>query len=251
MNAEDKTAEAKTKFTEIVECTYLSKSLGSIALKELMACDCAEEWDHEKQMNMACGEHSHCINRVTSVECTNKLCFCGKDCQNQRFQKKQYSEVKVIQTENKGYGLVAEKPISEGAFVYEYIGEVIDEATFRQRMIDYDTRKLRHFYFMMLTKDAFIDATDKGSLARFCNHSCSPNAYVDKWVVGDKLRMGIFAKREIQPGRRSPLIIMLIATVLSCNLATVALPTVLVGWVERLRRMLPFYSQMVFQKLWV
>lgn len=200
MNAEDKTAEANTKFTEIVECTYLSKSLGSIALKELMACDCAEEWDHEKQMNMACGEHSHCINRVTSVECTNKLCFCGKDCQNQRFQKKQYSEVKVIQTENKGYGLVAEKPISEGAFVYEYIGEVIDEATFRQRMIDYDTRKLRHFYFMMLTKDAFIDATDKGSLARFCNHSCSPNAYVDKWVVGDKLRMGIFAKREIQPG---------------------------------------------------
>lgn len=200
MDAEDKTAEAKTKFTEIVECTYLSKSLGSIALKELMACDCAEEWDHEKQMNMACGEHSHCINRVTSVECTNKLCFCGKDCQNQRFQKKRYSEVKVIQTENKGYGLVAEKPISEGAFVYEYIGEVIDEATFRQRMIDYDTRKLRHFYFMMLTKDAFIDATDKGSLARFCNHSCSPNAYVDKWVVGDKLRMGIFAKREIQPG---------------------------------------------------
>ncbi|KAF3991601.1 hypothetical protein FT663_01472 [Candidozyma haemuli var. vulneris] len=199
-DAEDKTQEAKGKFSEIAECSYLSKSLGSIGSKELMACDCTEDWDHEKEMNMACGENSHCINRVTSVECTNKSCFCGKDCQNQRFQKKQYCEVKVIQTEKKGYGLVAEQTISEGSFVYEYIGEVVDEETFRKRMIDYDTRKLRHFYFMMLTKDAFIDATDKGSLARFCNHSCSPNAYVDKWVVGDKLRMGIFAKREILDG---------------------------------------------------
>lgn len=199
-DAEDKTEEAKTKFLEIPECTYISKSLGSIGLKELMACDCMEDWDHEKEMNMACGENSHCINRVTSVECTNKLCFCGKDCQNQRFQKKQYCDVKVIQTEKKGYGLVAQLTIAEGSFVYEYIGEVVDEQTFRQRMIDYDSRKLRHFYFMMLTKDAFIDATDKGSLARFCNHSCSPNAYVDKWVVGDKLRMGIFAKRAIQAG---------------------------------------------------
>lgn len=199
-DAEDKTEEAKSKFLEIQECSYLSRSLGSIGLKELMACDCSEDWDDEKEMNMACGEHSHCINRITSVECTNKLCLCGKDCQNQRFQKKQYCDVKVIQTEKKGYGLVAEQPISEGAFVYEYIGEVVDEETFRQRMIDYDTRKLRHFYFMMLTKDAFIDATDRGSLARFCNHSCSPNAYVDKWVVGDKLRMGIFAKRLIKEG---------------------------------------------------
>lgn len=199
-DAEDKTKEAESKFTPITECSYLSKTLGSIGLKELMACDCTEDWDDEKEMNMACGEHSHCINRITSVECTNKLCFCGKDCQNQRFQKKQYCDVKVIQTEKKGYGLVAEQTIAEGSFVYEYIGEVVDEETFRQRMIDYDTRKLRHFYFMMLTKDAFIDATDKGSLARFCNHSCSPNAFVDKWVVGDKLRMGIFAKRRIEEG---------------------------------------------------
>lgn len=53
---------------------------------------------------------------------------------------------------------------------------------------------------MMLKPDAFIDATEKGSLARFVNHSCNPNAFVDKWVVGDKLRMGIFAKRKIAKG---------------------------------------------------
>lgn len=53
---------------------------------------------------------------------------------------------------------------------------------------------------MMLQKGEFIDATSRGGLARFCNHSCNPNCYVDKWVVGDKLRMGIFTKRDILPG---------------------------------------------------
>ncbi|SGZ56705.1 CIC11C00000001660 [Sungouiella intermedia] len=199
-DAPSKTAEATSSFEEINECQYISKNLGDSGQKETMTCDCPEEWDEEAACNLACGEDSNCINRLTSVECNNRTCACGKDCQNQRFQKRQYAPVKVIQTEKKGYGLVAEHDIPEHLFVYEYTGEVIDEAAFRQRMIDYDRRLLRHFYFMMLTKDAFIDATEKGSLARFCNHSCSPNAYVDKWVVGDKLRMGIFAKRTIATG---------------------------------------------------
>lgn len=200
LDAPSKTDEAKASFSEISECSYISKHLGDSGQKETMTCDCTEDWDEDQAKNLACGEDSNCINRLTSVECNNRSCTCGKDCQNQRFQKKQYADVRVIQTEKKGYGLVAESDISENLFVYEYIGEVIDEATFRHRMIDYDQRKIRHFYFMMLTKDAFIDATEKGSLARFCNHSCSPNAYVDKWVVGDKLRMGIFAKRIIHKG---------------------------------------------------
>lgn len=53
---------------------------------------------------------------------------------------------------------------------------------------------------MSLTKSEFVDATKKGNLGRFCNHSCNPNCFVDKWVVGDKLRMGIFAERHIQAG---------------------------------------------------
>lgn len=200
LDAPSKTAEAKSHFVELSECHYALKHLGDSGQKETMTCDCPEDWDDAAAKNWACGEDLNCINRLTSVECNNRLCTCGKDCQNQRFQKKQYAQVKVIQTEKKGYGLVAEGEIGEHAFIYEYIGEVINESAFRQRMIDYDARNLRHFYFMMLTKDAFIDATEKGSLARFCNHSCLPNAYVDKWVVGDKLRMGIFAKRTIQKG---------------------------------------------------
>ena len=199
-DAEDKTGEARKTFQEISECTYSSSQIGSSGQNEHMTCDCTEEWDSATKKNLACGPHSDCINRVTSVECMNKFCYCGKDCQNQRFQKKEYARVSVFQTEMKGYGLRADRDIKDAAFIYEYIGEVIDENIFRKRMVDYDNKNYKHFYFMMLKKDSFIDATVKGSLARFCNHSCNPNAFVDKWVVGDKLRMGIFAKRDIIKG---------------------------------------------------
>lgn len=195
----DKSNEPRLQFAEIAECVYLARSLGALGQKEAMTCDCAEQWDPKTERNLACSEHSSCINRATSVECVEP-CLCGSDCENKRFQKRQYARVRVEKTGKKGFGLVAAQPIDEGQFIYEYVGEVIDEKTFRKRMLDYDLRNLKHFYFMMLTKNAFIDATEKGSLARFCNHSCAPNAYIDKWVVGDKLRMGIFAKSKISEG---------------------------------------------------
>jgi [histone H3]-lysine36 N-trimethyltransferase len=125
---------------------------------------------------------------------------CGDNCQNQRFQRKQYANVSVIKTDKKGYGLRANAHLEANEFVWEYIGEVVNEPTFRRRMRQYDEEGIKHFYFMSLTKSEFIDATKKGNLGRFCNHSCNPNCYVDKWVVGEKVRMGIFAKRNIQAG---------------------------------------------------
>jgi len=133
------------------------------------------------------------------MECVGD-CGCGAECQNQRFQRQQYANVTVIQTEKKGYGLRTNTDLSPEQMIYEYIGEVIDEARFRRRMVQYDEEGIKHFYFMSLSKGEFVDATKKGNLGRFCNHSCNPNCYVDKWVVGDKLRMGIFAERNIQKG---------------------------------------------------
>lgn len=106
----------------------------------------------------------------------------------------------VIRTEKKGFGLRADTDLQPNDFVFEYVGEVINEPTFRNRMLKYDKEGIKHFYFMSLTKNEFVDATKKGNLGRFCNHSCNPNCYVDKWVVGEKLRMGIFAARAIRAG---------------------------------------------------
>lgn len=156
--------------------------------------------DVATRTNLACGGDSDCINRATKMECTGGDCGCGADCQNQRFQRKQWANVTVIKTEKKGYGLRADADLQAHDFIFEYIGEVINEGHFRRRMIQYDEEGIKHFYFMSLNKGEFVDATKKGNLGRFCNHSCNPNCYVDKWVVGDKLRMGIFAERNIKAG---------------------------------------------------
>jgi SET domain-containing protein len=133
------------------------------------------------------------------MECARD-CGCGSACENQRFLGKRYAKVSVIKTEKKGYGLRADTDLEPNDFIFEYIGEVIGEAAFRRRMVNYDEEGIKHFYFMSLTKGEFVDATKRGNLGRFCNHSCNPNSYVDKWVVGDKLRMGIFAERRIKAG---------------------------------------------------
>jgi [histone H3]-lysine36 N-trimethyltransferase len=133
------------------------------------------------------------------MECAND-CNCGTACQNQRFLRKLYADVSVIKTEKKGFGLRTNVDLKPHDFIFEYIGETIPEGTFRKRMIQYDEEGIKHFYFMSLSKGEFIDATKKGNLGRFCNHSCNPNCYVDKWVVGDKLRMGIFAERHVKAG---------------------------------------------------
>lgn len=134
------------------------------------------------------------------MECVDGDCNCGIGCQNTRFQRRKYANVSVIKTEKKGYGLRANTDLNPNDFIFEYIGEVINEPTFRRRTIQYDEEGIKHFYFMSLTKNEFIDATKKGNLGRFCNHSCNPNCYVDKWVVGEKLRMGVFAERFIKAG---------------------------------------------------
>ncbi|KAF7525198.1 hypothetical protein G7054_g11176 [Neopestalotiopsis clavispora] len=193
----DVTEEATGHFQLIPDCLYGSKSLGA-SEHDTLDCDCAEEWRDGK--NHACGEDADCINRITKMECFDRECNCGDGCENQRFQHKRYANVSVIKTEKKGFGLRANSDLQANAFIYEYIGEVINEPTFRRRMMQYDQEGIKHFYFMSLHKNEFVDATKKGNLGRFCNHSCNPNCYVDKWCVGPKMRMGIFTSREVKAG---------------------------------------------------
>ena len=90
--------------------------------------------------------------------------------------------------------------LTSDTFVYEYIGEVVNHSTFLRRMYQYKEEHIEHFYFMMLQRDEYIDATKRGARARFINHSCAPNCYVSKWHVGKRVRMGIFTKRRILAG---------------------------------------------------
>ncbi|POY71556.1 putative Histone-lysine N-methyltransferase [Rhodotorula taiwanensis] len=191
--------EAARTFEELEFSTYFSKSLGDVKYYEAeeAQCDCSynPNWPLDEQ---ACGVHSNCMNRLMQMECLAGDCRCGRHCQNQRFQRRQYAPIEIVKTEKKGFGVRAGADIPADAFVYEYVGEVIGPTPFQRKMKEYANEGIKHFYFMALDKDVFIDATKRGGKGRFLNHSCNPNCYVAKWTVGKKMRMGIFTKRDIK-----------------------------------------------------
>ncbi|KAF7829798.1 histone-lysine N-methyltransferase ASHH2 isoform X1 [Senna tora] len=45
-----------------------------------------------------------------------------------------------------------------------------------------------------------IDASAKGNLGRFINHSCDPNCRTEKWMVNGEICIGLFALRDIKQG---------------------------------------------------
>ncbi|KAJ3981617.1 hypothetical protein F5890DRAFT_1534512 [Lentinula detonsa] len=190
--------DALKTFTKILDNCYQYKSLGRVReLEESMTCDCTFDPEYDDP-ELACGASSDCINRLTQIECLSEHCRCQEHCLNQRFQKKQYAPIEIVLTDKKGYGLRAEDDLPKDSFIYEYVGDVVSNSSFKKRMRDYAAEGIKHFYFMMLQKDEFIDATKCGGIGRFANHSCNPNCYVAKWTIDQHVRMGIFSKRNIR-----------------------------------------------------
>ncbi|KAH9943768.1 hypothetical protein B0H21DRAFT_865088 [Amylocystis lapponica] len=190
--------EASRTFVEIADNHYQYGTLGrSREALESMTCDCQYEHGVDDYGD-ACGHGSDCINRLTQVECLPDDCRCRSYCQNQRFQRKEYAAIDIVQTEKKGFGIRAGEDMHKDTFIYEYVGDVVNQPSFLKRMRQYAEEGIRHFYFMMLQKDEYIDATKRGGIGRFANHSCNPNCYVAKWTVGAHVRMGIFANRNIK-----------------------------------------------------
>ena len=65
----------------------------------------------------------------------------------------------------------------------EYVGELLDFEEFVRRTRQYSKEGTRHHYFMALNADEVIDATLKGSISRFINHSCDPNCETQKVML--------------------------------------------------------------------
>lgn len=58
----------------------------------------------------------------------------------------------------------------------------------------------RGIYMFRLDEDRVVDATLSGGLARYINHSCSPNCVAEIVEVDRDLRIIIFAKQRISRG---------------------------------------------------
>ncbi|RWS26986.1 histone-lysine N-methyltransferase NSD2-like protein [Leptotrombidium deliense] len=157
-------------------------------------CDC------DKNSQYPCSSDVGCFNRLLMFECNPAICSAAEKCCNQRFKKREYVKAVPFKTEDRSWGLKTLHDIKKQQFVIEYVGELIDEEECERRlkkMIDNDESK---FYFLTIDKDTIIDAGPKGNLARFMNHSCSPNCETQKWVVNGVTRVGLFALHDIPAG---------------------------------------------------
>jgi len=158
-----------------------------------LVCNCEVPQD---PAHWGCGEG--CVNRAVFQECVSQLCPNGKRCGNQRLQKRQFAKVRLINTFKKGWGIEAAHFITKGSLIGEYTGEVMTEEMCKERMEL--TKDEKHKYFMTLGNSEAIDASRKGSILRFCNHSCEPNCETQKWTIGGERRIGLFALTDIEKG---------------------------------------------------
>uniref|UniRef100_A0A673KEY7 Histone-lysine N-methyltransferase, H3 lysine-36 specific n=1 Tax=Sinocyclocheilus rhinocerous TaxID=307959 RepID=A0A673KEY7_9TELE len=163
-------------------------------LSEIPRCNCKAEDENP------CGIDSECINRMLMYECHSQVCPAATRCQNQSFTKRQYTEVEIFRTLSRGWGLRSVSDIKKGAFVNEYVGEVIDEEECRARIKHAQENNICNFYMLTLDKDRIIDAGPKGNQSRFMNHSCQPNCETQKWTVNGDTRVGLFALEDIPTG---------------------------------------------------
>ncbi|XP_045472360.1 probable histone-lysine N-methyltransferase CG1716 [Harmonia axyridis] len=196
-SVKDELVESRLKqFVHLKENVYLTERFVCKEAKK-MTCDCFLTEEEKQRGEMACGED--CLNRLLMIECGN-LCQVEDRCANKKFQKSQFAPVEVFNTHKKGLGLRAAANIPYGEFILEYVGEVLDANEFDRRADEYSQDKNTHYYFMSLRSDAIIDATQKGNISRFINHSCEPNAETQKWTVNGELRIGFFSTRTILAG---------------------------------------------------
>ncbi|KAL9982434.1 hypothetical protein ACROYT_G004474 [Oculina patagonica] len=181
---------APYKHIKVNKCTTAVRML--IDPSELPMCDCSSDSENP------CGPEANCLNRMLQFECNPTRCPSKENCQNQRFQKRQYADCEPFRTLHRGWGLRCKEDVKKGQFVIEYVGELIDEATCQERVRKGED--ITNYYMLTIDKDCIIDAGPMGNLSRFMNHSCDPNCETQKWTVNGDVRVGLFAAREIKAG---------------------------------------------------
>ncbi|XP_004487925.1 histone-lysine N-methyltransferase ATXR7 isoform X2 [Cicer arietinum] len=98
------------------------------------------------------------------------------------------------------WGLVALEPIEAEDFVIEYIGELIRSRISDIRERQYEKMGIGSSYLFRLDDGYVVDATKRGGIARFINHSCEPNCYTKVISVEGQKKIFIYAKRHIKAG---------------------------------------------------
>ena len=154
-------------------------------------CDC-EESD-------PCTSTSGCLTRASSTECTQYSCQLYSACQNRRIlNNESVHQLQLFKHSKMINGVRSTVDICKDQLVCEFVGEVIRKDTHLKRLEN--GQSYHHFGVELIPGSYVIDASKKGNLSRFMNHSCEPNCVMQRWVVNGQQRIGIFALKNIESG---------------------------------------------------
>ncbi|KAK7301818.1 hypothetical protein RJT34_12694 [Clitoria ternatea] len=172
----------KEKFLE--ECISLVKDLKE---QNFYCKRCPVEMSKNKQKVEHCKGH---LLRKFIKECWSK-CGCNKSCGNRVVQRGISVKLQVFWTpEGKGWGIQTLEDLPKGAFVCEYVGEVVTNMELYERIVQSRDEK-KHKYSVALDADwcsedimndeeaLCLDATLYGNVARFINHRCGDASLIE------------------------------------------------------------------------
>ncbi|KXT13143.1 hypothetical protein AC579_5631 [Pseudocercospora musae] len=111
--------------------------------------------------------------------------------------KKRKKLVKFDRSAIHGWGLYAEENIAVNDLIIEYVGEKVRQKVADMREIRYDKQGVGSSYLFRMIDDEIVDATKKGGIARFINHSCDPNCTAKIIKVEGTPRIVIYALKDI------------------------------------------------------
>ncbi|MCO5571362.1 hypothetical protein L7F22_025100 [Adiantum nelumboides] len=157
-------------------------------------------------------------------ECRSN-CSCSSSCRNRASEKGPKFRLEVFKTTDRGWGIRSLEMIPAGSYVCEYVGKIVaDKQEIKDRKHILMTSWLPETTprwgdvpsiipdrpSSTTNPDAgkpeiIVDASEVGNVARFINHSCSPNLIVQKVLFGlQDLRypqFKFFARDNIPPLR--------------------------------------------------
>ncbi|KAL2465884.1 Histone-lysine N-methyltransferase [Abeliophyllum distichum] len=145
-------------------------------------------------------------------------CACPPNCRNRMSQAGLKVRLELFKTNDRGWGLRSWDPIRAGGFICEYAGDAVDASTLgdfgNEKEDNYIFDATRYYEPLEAVRDdssgstkapfpLVISAKNNGNVARFMNHSCSPNVFwkpiLRESTNESYLHIAFFAIRHIPP----------------------------------------------------
>lgn len=115
--------------------------------------------------------------------------------------KKRKKPVRFARSAIHGWGLYAMENINQNEMIIEYVGDRVRQQVADLRERQYLKSGIGSSYLFRIDEYTVIDATKKGGIARFINHSCTPNCTAKIIKVEGTRRIVIYALRDVQRGK--------------------------------------------------